>query len=110
AVDGLAVDTLRGGHLGYGNIAQVVGYKAGGILSGGVLLASTGVIGWSGVFAVLAALALAGFVATLRAREPAPEGAGAPPASVRDIVRVLGSALRAPGTGWLLALVATYKL
>src|SRR4051812_43314814 len=39
AVDGMAVDILGQRELGAGNIAQVVGYKAGMLVSGGVLLA-----------------------------------------------------------------------
>jgi hypothetical protein len=38
AVDGYAIDTLSEQHLGYGNIAQVVGAKLGMLVGGGLLL------------------------------------------------------------------------
>ncbi len=58
AVDGLAVDILESGDLGPGNAAQVVGYKAGMIVSGGFLLWLNAYVGWYGLFLVMAALSL----------------------------------------------------
>ena len=57
AVDGLALDALQGDHeLGWGNVAQTVGYKMGMIIGGGVLLQVAEVfeIGWSGFFTCMA--------------------------------------------------------
>lgn len=48
AVDGLAVDLIRDRDLGLANIAQVVGYKCGMLLSGGLLLSLIDRIGWRG--------------------------------------------------------------
>ena len=56
AVDGLAVDILQPNQLGYGNIAQVVGFKVGMIISGGLLLGYSDTLGWAGMFAVMAGL------------------------------------------------------
>lgn len=57
AVDGLAVDILAENELGYGNSAQVVGYKAGMILSGGLLVWLSGYYGWNMQFVVMALIA-----------------------------------------------------
>ena len=57
AVDGLAVDILSENELGYGNSAQVVGYKAGMIISGGLLVWLSGYFGWSMQFIVMAVIA-----------------------------------------------------
>ncbi len=57
AVDGLAVDILAENELGYGNSAQVVGYKSGMIISGGLLVWLSGYFGWSMQFKVMAIIA-----------------------------------------------------
>jgi len=46
AVDGLAVDMLAENELGYGNAAQVIGYKTGMVISGGLLVWLSGFYGW----------------------------------------------------------------
>lgn len=113
AVDGLAVDSLERRHLGYGNIAQVVGYKLGMIASGGLLLAYTDEIGWSGMFGVMAGMVGLGFVATWMFREPRDVGP-APgkerPSSIGQIVGHLIAAVRVPAARWILVVIATYKL
>ncbi len=58
AVDGLAVDILGPSELGHGNAAQVVGYKTGMLLTGGLLVWLSKYMGWGGYFAVMAAIAL----------------------------------------------------
>ena len=50
AVDGLAVDLLKPEELGYGNITQVVGYKVGILVGGGILVSASERIGWQGLF------------------------------------------------------------
>lgn len=57
AVDGLAVDVLAESELGYGNSAQVVGYKAGMIISGGLLVWLSGYFGWGFQFIVMSVIA-----------------------------------------------------
>lgn len=107
AVDGLAIDTLAPQHLGYGNIAQVVGYKLGMLTAGGALLAASETIGWQGMFAVMAALVLAGFAVTWRMREPP---AAEAPQAIGQVLGLARRALRTRAAGWLLLFIATYKL
>jgi predicted MFS family arabinose efflux permease len=109
AVDGLAVDLLPPEDLGRGNAAQVVGFKVGMLLGGGLLLWASAWIGVEGLFLGMAALALLGAGATWAFREPAPAPGTAPPAPA-EVARRVWQALRRPGTGWVLAFIATYKL
>ncbi len=69
AVDGLAVDILSENELGYGNSAQVVGYKAGMIISGGLLVWLSGFFGWSMQFVVMAVISTIPLVLVLFYRE-----------------------------------------
>ena len=114
AVDGLAVDLLRRSELGYGNIAQVVGYKAGGLVSGGLLVWAQDIVGWSGLFAGMTGLVVLALLLTLAFREEAtapvldPRTGELP--SVRGVLRTLFAALRLPSAGWLLLFVGSYKL
>jgi PAT family beta-lactamase induction signal transducer AmpG len=73
AVDGYAVDLLRGRDLGPANSAQVGGFKLGNIVGGGVLLALIGVIGWRGDFWIMAACIGVALLLVLVVREPPPE-------------------------------------
>lgn len=76
AVDGFAIDTLKPHALGLGNTAQVVGYKAGMIIAGGVLLSMTQTLGWGFLFAWMAALTLLPLAPLLFHREkPVPQDA-----------------------------------
>lgn len=111
AVDALAVDVLEVEELGYGNIAQVVGYKVGMLAGGGLLVWASATIGWRGLFFAMAGLVLLGFAATLFFREPvdARDTRGDEP-TLGGILARLGRALRRPGTAWLVVFVATYKL
>lgn len=110
AVDGLAVDVLRKDELGYGNIAQVVGYKVGILTGGGLLVWASGSLGWKGLFLAMAALVGVGCAITLGFREPSSTRVRETVGSFGDVVRTLLGALRVPGTLWLLLFVATYKL
>ncbi|MEM6454102.1 MAG: MFS transporter [Acidobacteriota bacterium] len=129
AVDALAVDLLPKEALGYGNIAQVVGFKIGMMLGGGVLLWASESIGWIGLFGIMAILVLIAFGITWTFREQIPRAASATPAAdareeddaeaengedhpstVKDVLRQLLIALRLPGTVWLLLFVGTYKI
>ncbi|GAB4517437.1 MAG: MFS transporter [Haliangiales bacterium] len=127
AVDGLAVEVLAERDLGYGNIAQVVGYKAGMIIGGGLLLAASATIGWAGMFAAMSALIIGGVIITALMREPASAGgdaravAGSDASSAaspdapdalakRGVFSRLVEALQQPGVAWLLLFIATYKL
>jgi PAT family beta-lactamase induction signal transducer AmpG len=113
AVDGLAVDMLDPEELGWGNIAQVVAYKIGMLLGGGILLWASQWIGWRGLFEGMSALIFAAFLITLWWREPAPDHARADEpmrTDLRALLRTLGKALASPGGLALLLVVATYKI
>ena len=107
AVDGLAVDLLPPDELGIGNAAQVVGYKFGMMLAGGVLVWATGAIGWSGVFVCMAALIAAVALLVSSISEPVvSEGVadGEPKETLWGIVAALIRGL--PSGGWALLVVA----
>lgn len=135
AVDGLAIDILGQGELGLANAVQVVGYKAGMLTGGGLLVWASGRIGWQGLFGAMAALELAVLLAVLPLREPdsleaatssadgeaqaaegvAGEGAAEPVAraderSLAAVVSTLFRALRREGAVALLLFVGTYKI
>ncbi|WP_044245098.1 MFS transporter [Chondromyces apiculatus] len=117
AVDGLAIDLLKGGQLGRGNAAQVVGFKVGMLIGGGWLLWASPIIGWSGMFLAMAVLVLVALGATLTLREPGQpettrsrEPEDLAPSSLLDVLRGTLQTLRMPGALWLVAFVGTYKL
>ncbi|MDH3744665.1 MAG: MFS transporter [Acidobacteriota bacterium] len=115
AVDGLAVDLLERSELGRGNIAQVVGYKMGMLIGGGVLLWASGWIGWAGLFLVMAALIAATLPVSFLFQENRwMKGTGAGSihehATIGAVLTNLKRALTHRGAGWLLLFIATYKL
>jgi PAT family beta-lactamase induction signal transducer AmpG len=112
AVDGLAVDMLDPDELGWGNVAQVVAYKIGMVIGGGVLLWASQWIGWRGLFEGIAALIFVALLITLWWREPDFGDAHShePSMDLRAMVRTLGQALVSPGGLALLLVVATYKI
>ncbi len=110
AVDGLAVDLLEPRELGYGNIAQVVGYKLGMLTGGGLLLWASAWVGWRGLFASMAALIGLVLVIALTGTPEAARPISAGTSTLREVVGRLAAALRAPGAVWLLVFIGTYKL
>ena len=112
AVDGLAVDMLEPEELGWGNIAQVVAYKVGMQIGGGVLLWASQWFGWRGLFEAMSALILLALCVTLVWREPPPRTTSGVEVrtSFRALLRTLGAALRSRGGLALLTVVATYKI
>ena len=100
AVDGLAVDLFKGQQLGSANVAQVVGYKVGMLVGGGLLLRASANIGWRGMLLALAGLIVArndpwGEGATVWMRRPDAEHlaevlAGYPDRAVWRVDRDLG--------------------
>ena len=123
AVDGLAVDTLESHELGYGNIAQVVGYKLGMLTGGGILVWASEWIGWQGLFLVMAGLVLVilviAFIMPERPRTSQAtvshdvasdsQDVDAPVESFGEVFRKLWAAMRLPGSVWLLIFIGTYK-
>ena len=122
AVDGFAVDVLTTRELGHGNIAQVVGYKAGMLTGGGLLVWASGTIGWTGLFVSMAVLVTLSLLVTLswdenavvlENRPPAEPPEPAEPAPHRrtgEILAALRRAVTSSGAGWLILFVGTYKL
>jgi PAT family beta-lactamase induction signal transducer AmpG len=115
AVDGLAVDVLAPSELGHGNVAQVVGYKIGMLTGGGLLVWASGTIGWTGLFVAMGVLIGLCFLATLAWSESKALAAVAaaplrPHPGFAEIGAALRRAMAAPGAGWLLLFIGTYKL
>ncbi|MFO0655668.1 MAG: MFS transporter [Polyangia bacterium] len=111
AVDGLAIDLFKGQQVGGANVAQVVGYKIGMLVGGGVLLRASASIGWRGMLFALAALVVVVLLAVLTLREPKVK----PEAShvqqhLADILATLGRQLQSPAGRWLILFVGTYKI
>ena len=108
AVDGLAVDLLDEQHLGLGNTAQVVGFKVGMLIGGGLLIWASADIGWANLFRIMAALVLVGLAISVVHREPE---------ATREVTekagliwtRVKGAFFQA-GAWRLLVVIATYKV
>jgi len=115
AVDGLAVDVLEVGELGHGNVAQVVGYKAGMLTGGGLLVWASGAIGWEGLFVAMAGLVAACFLVSLSWRETDQARSREPRSPLvhprfREIFGALHDGVARRGSGWLLLFIGTYKL
>ena len=111
AVDGLAVDVVKGEDLGLANTAQVVGFKT-GMIVGSLLLARAYVrIGWSGILWVIGALIVLIALTVLPLREPpAPPESRVARRSLGEVLRQMLRTLRTPGALWLVAFVGTYKI
>lgn len=111
AVDGLAIDVLGRGDLGLANAGQVVGYKAGMLTAGGLLVWASAWIGWRGQLGAMAALVLLSVLAVFALHEPpATEEEARERRSLREVLATALTALRAPGAWWLLSFLGTYKL
>jgi len=111
AVDGFAVDILHRQERGPGNAAQVVGFKLGMLLTGGILLAFSAQLGWSGICWAMAIIVLLGMpVATLYPEERSAGREDARPMQLGEIFRSLLSLLSRPGFPAAILLIATYKL
>lgn len=116
AVDGMAVDVLRGNaQLGAGNGVQVVGYKVGMLLGGGVLVMLAGSYGWAGLFTSMAAIVVGVMLLTLATPEDSSgQIAGAPShdahVTMRGVFRALADALRTREAMTVMLVVATYKM
>jgi MFS transporter, PAT family, beta-lactamase induction signal transducer AmpG len=114
AVDGWAVDMLEEDELGPGNSAQVAGFKIGNLVGGGVLLALSGVLGWTGNFGVMALLIAAVLILVTLTPERIPSArlVRAPPAGSAGIRPALGAlwrSMRAQGPWlWIFLLYAKF--
>jgi PAT family beta-lactamase induction signal transducer AmpG len=116
AVDGFAIDVLKPHALGLGNTVQVVGYKGGMVLAGGILLSLSATHGWGSLFggmAFTAALPLL-FLPFFKekpipADAHAPDGEGSGP-SLREILRKAYAMVTGRKLRWAIALIMTGKL
>jgi MFS family permease len=118
AVDGLAVDMLAQSDLGWGNAAQVVGFKVGMLAGGGLVLWLSGRLGHRAVMGGMAGLIGVAMLVTWRFTEPARPILEASAASrsaggllpILHVWRTLASTFRQPAMGWLIVAMVTYKL
>lgn len=113
ATDGLAVSRLAPRLRGLGNSVQVIGYKIGMIVGGGLLLWLVARYGWRLSYASLALLIVPVLLPVWFMREtPAVPGGGPMRAEWqgrRGYVRLFADFLSAPRMGWWLVTVATFK-
>lgn len=112
AVDGMAIDLLANEELGLGNAAQVVGFKAGMTVAGGVLVWLTARIDWSGAFLCMAAAVVAVALALVGIEEPSESAAGPTGDRPRiwDVVSTVKAEMVKPGAGLIVAVIGSYKM
>lgn len=111
AVDGLAVDWLGQHELGWGNSAQVAGYKVGMIIGGGLLVWASDSIGWPAVFATMAGIYVAVAMVALGVREGGQRAlkthANMP---LRRVLDLLLAQVRKPNFLATLGIISLYKI
>jgi MFS family permease len=123
AVDGIAIYILSESELGYGNIAQVVGYKFGSIFGGGILTWLSDYLEWSSllfslaIVYVISLLNVTFLVSPLNqghkntekeapAERETPTQGPEQPWFIQHFVEIFQS----PGTLWMMGFVLIYKL
>lgn len=114
ATDGLAVSRLAPRLRGLGNSVQVIGYKAGMIIGGGLLLWFIGHAGWQASCLVLGALVLLVLLPVAFMQD---ERAGVERGAthtgwhgVAGYLALFREFIARPGLGWWLVAVATFKV
>lgn len=123
AVDGIAIHVLSESELGYGNIAQVVGYKLGSIFGGGVLTWLSDYMEWS---SLLFSLAVAYVISLMNVAVLVPQtDDGKKESEEKDsseeknaekvtkkawILQHYTEIFQSPGTLWMIGFVLLYKL
>jgi len=112
AVDGMAIDLLSNKELGLGNAAQVVGFKAGMTVAGGVLVWLTSRIDWSGTFLCMALAIASVAVGLLCVEEPegAVTAAPEPRTRIRGVVATVKAEMMKPGMALIFAVIGSYKM
>ncbi|HTK05108.1 MAG TPA: MFS transporter [Candidatus Eisenbacteria bacterium] len=118
AVDGFAIDVLKPHALGLGNTVQVVGYKGGMVLAGGVLLSLSAAYGWGSLYvgmACIAALPLLFLPFFKEKPVPADEQADGPGTeaarpTMKEILRKVVRMVTGRELRWAIALIMTGKL
>ena len=113
ATDGLAVSRLAPHLRGLGNSVQVIGYKIGMIVGGGLLLWLVARFGWQWSYTALALLVVPVLLPVWFMREsPVTEGGAVKRADWRGwhgYVRLFADFLSRPRMGWWLVTVAAFK-
>ena len=109
AVDALAVDTLEKNQLGFGNAAQVGGFKCGMALGGGLLMWAASHLGWGFLFGALPILFTLPLLLLARFNEQAPHASGKPPKSIKEIFSQSVKALSKPSLRPFLLFILLYK-
>ncbi len=113
ATDGLAVSRLTPRLRGLGNSVQVIGYKIGMIIGGGMLLWLVARFGWNGSYAALSLLILPVLLPVWFMSEPTPSEkvvvTRAQWQGWRGYVRLFADFLSGHRMGWWLLTVATFK-
>ncbi|ESP05478.1 hypothetical protein LOTGIDRAFT_102306 [Lottia gigantea] len=116
AVDGVAINLLTTVELGYGNIAQVVGYKFGAIFGGGLMTWLMEYISWVVLFQSLAMVYCLGVFIVLTFLPKTSEKENC---DLKDDVvtnqnswwkRHISDVFNTEGTYWILVYVLIYKL
>lgn len=109
-IDAYRTDVLHESERGAGAAISVMGYRIAMLVSGGLaLVLADQVLGWSGMYFLMASLMGVGMVATWFA--PEPEDAGRAPASLgAAFVEPLREFLTRHGAWLLLLLIVLYKL
>lgn len=123
AVDGIAIHVLSESELGYGNIAQVVGYKLGSIFGGGVLTWLSDYMEWS---SLLFSLAVAYVISLMNVAVLVPQTDDCKKESEKKdsseekiaekvtkkvwILQHYTEIFQSPGTLWMIGFVLLYKL
>lgn len=114
-VDGMAVKLLSNNEIGYGNTVQVVAYKLGSVLAGGLSLTVIYLIGWSPLFLLLAFVYSVVIIyiwqvapfQSISSTSVQGEKLQQPRLNPWELLQDL---LRVPGTPWTLFFVFNYKL
>lgn len=121
AVDGIAIQVLTSSELGYGNIAQVVGYKFGAIFGGGILTWLSDYLEWTILFLCLALIYTFSLLFTQIFIHP-PQKVSSDHESVKkehsntettwleEIKSTVKQIFSTPGTVWIMMFVIVYKL
>lgn len=123
AVDGIAIYILSESELGYGNIAQVVGYKFGSIFGGGVLTWLSDYLEWSSLLFSLAVVYVISLLNVAFLVSPTDQGqkdtdkkASPEKEALRRrpqkswFIQHFIEIFQSPGTLWMMGFVLLYKL
>ena len=110
AVDGLAVDILAPEELGPGNAAQVVGYKTGMVLGGGVLLWLNARLSWEELFFAMALIAALPLALLVPLKETGKGLAEKTRLGLAAIIRKALDFFTLKSALWAVLLIMTYKI